>query len=401
LVNIEFTIVQGPEEGGRYSFQQREVILGSDFTCDLILVHADVIPQHVRIVDEKDEVFLEDLTGREETKLNGQFVSREPLHNGDELQVGPYVFHITMELDDSAYGTVEDEEPGGNAQRILKVLKKPPVLAVIILLGIVGIYFGAGFITTEKHQTDLSTLGPVPLPAGGIYGCKVEGKNYVDKVEFTFPGKRPKYRIQYYPGFIHRPGMVQVFVNDKRIASVPATIDRWSEEALSVEIPEQVYRMGEANTIRFDHKNNPPGMERWGIRDVSVLEVPIPKCDIEVAQKYLTLAHEKYDEREITESNLYDAIKYLNQGQEYVIACEDSPVKDTLTQTLKLYSDELRMKYDSYMFNTKKFLKLKDVASAQFELERVLRYIPDESDPRHRKAKDLMEKLEKFSSSNR
>jgi len=396
LFNIEFTIVDGPEEGGRYTFRQREVIVGSDFTCDLILVHSDVMPQHVRIVDEKDDVFLEDLTGREETKLNGEYVSRQALHNGDELQVGPYVFHVTVELDASGYEPETPEEAGGPAMRALRGIRRPPVLAVLIVVGIVGIYLAAGVITSQRNDKDLALLGPVPLPAAGIYGCDVEGKNYVDKAEFTFEGKRPKYRIQYYPGFVHRQGDVVILVNDQQVGLVPATINRWSEEAVSVEIPDRVYRMGAVNTVRFDHVKNPPNRDRWGVRDVSVLEVPIPKCDIEVAQKYLNLANKKYEEREITEGNLYEAIRHLNQGQEYVIACEGSPVKDLLTETLKLYNEELKTKYDSYMFNTKKFLKLRDMASAKFELERVLRYIPDESDPRHRKAKDLLEKVEKY-----
>jgi hypothetical protein len=395
LFTIELTIVEGPEEGGRYEFQQGEVILGSDFTCDLILVHPDVSPQHVRIVDEKDEIYIEDLTGKEETKLNGAFVSREPLHNGDELQIGPYVFHITLEIDTARYEQGSTEHDEGFRERILRAAKRPPVLAVIILLGIMAIYWGTGFITSEESKQDLSTLGPVPLPGKGIYGCKVEGKPYVDKVEFTFLGKRPKYRIQYYPGYINRPGTVQIFINEQLIASVPPTIDRWSDEAVSVEIPERSYQMGETNIIRFDNKKNPPGRTQWGVRDVSVVEVPIPKCDIEVAQKYLTLASEKYDEREISEGNLYDAIKYLKKGQEYVIACEGSEVKTVLAETQKLYSDQLKEQYEKYMFNTKKFLKLKDARSASLELERVMRYIPDESDPRHRRAKDLFEKLQK------
>jgi len=394
LFTIEFTIVEGPEEGGRFTFQEREVIVGSDFTCDLILVHPEVFPQHVRIVDEKDEIYLEDLSGKEATKLNGAFASREALHNGDELQIGPYVFHVTLEIDASGY---DREGPGGalgRRERILRSLRRPPVLAALILLGIVGIYMGTGFLTSERTQVDLSVEGPVPLPARGIYGCKVEGKSYVDKVEFTFQGKRPKYRIQYYPGYINRSDAVQIFINDQKIASVPPTIDRWSQELVSVEIPDPYFRPGQTNTIRFDNVRNPPERMQWGVRDVSVVEVPIPKCDIDVAQKYLTLANEKYNEREINEGNLYDAIKYLKKGQEYVIACEASEVKNVLTETQRLYDEELKNQYDRYMFNTKKFLKLKDARSATLELERVLRYIPDESDPRHRRARELLDKLE-------
>jgi len=402
VFHIELINVQGPGEGGRFDFRQEELVVGSDFGCDLILVHAEVMPQHARIVDEKDGVFLEDLTGRPETKLNGEFISRGPLHNGDELQIGPYVFHITLEVDTSSYGPKGgDVSAEGASKRLLRVLKKPPVLATILLLGILGVYQAAVLITSERSEKDLSALGPVELPATESYGCKVGGKSYIDKVEFTFLGEQPKVRLLYYPGFVRRADSVQIFVNDQRVAFAPAVIDRWSDQAVSLEIPDRVYRMGEVNTVRFDNVRNPPGTERWGVRDVSVLEVPIPKCDIEVAQKYLNLALKRYEEREITESNLYDAIRDLRQGQEYVIACEDPQVKDLLNETLTLYSEELRVKYDASMFNTKKFLKLSDESSARVELERVLNYIPEESDPRHRRAKELLDKLNRAASLRR
>lgn len=51
--------------------------------------------------------------------------------------------------------------------------------------------------------------------------------------------------------------------------------------------------------------------------------------------------------------------------------------------------------FSEYMFNTRKFLKLRDHYAAQYELEQVLLYVPDESDRRHRQAKERLERIGK------
>jgi hypothetical protein len=162
-----------------------------------------------------------------------------------------------------------------------------------------------------------------------------------------------------------------------------------------VDIPQTTLKMGEVNTIRFDNRRNPPEKTQWGVREISIHEVPIPKCDVEVAQKYLRLSNEKYEERRINDPNLYAAIQYLKEGLEYVIACEDAQVRDVLLETVDRYEEELQGKYEDFLFNTKKFLKLKDLEAARMELQNIISHVPDESDRRHRAARDLLEKNEK------
>jgi hypothetical protein len=175
---------------------------------------------------------------------------------------------------------------------------------------------------------------------------------------------------------------------------VPVTIDRWADELVLVDVPQTSLKMQEVNVIRFDNKKNPPEKSRWGVREVSVTEVPIPKCDVEVAQKYLRLSKEKYEERRINDPNLYAAVQYLREGLEYVIACEDAQVRDVLLETVDRYEAELQGKYEDFLFNTKKFLKLRDLDAAKIELQNIISHIPDESDRRHRAARDLLERLD-------
>jgi hypothetical protein len=260
---------------------------------------------------------------------------------------------------------------------------------------VVLIYSGVRVSRTEREGEDLSNTGPLPLPYHEIVGHKVGGKNYVNKVEFTFFAQKPKYRLRYRPGYVDTAQEVGIYLNDEKLTDVPVTVDRWADEPVQVDIPQTSMKMGELNTIRFDNKNNPPGKSRWGIREVSITEVPIPKCDVEVAQKYLRLANEKYEERRINDPNLFAAVQYLKDGLEYVIACEDSKVREVLLKTMDRYEEELQGKYEDYLFNTKKFLKLKDLEAAKIELQSIISHIPDESDRRHRAAREMLEKLSK------
>lgn len=395
MTTVQFTIVEGPDEGTRYEFRQREISVGSDFSNDLILSHPEIALHHFRIVEEREELFLEDLGGGSGIKLNGLFVSRGPLHNGDELQAGPYVFHISLVreeiTDEFIQGLQVLEGSGGKPS----AFRRPPVLALLSVLLVVLLYSGIRLSMTEREGEDLSNSGPVPLPFHEILGHKVGGKNYVDKVDFTFFAQKPKYRLRYRPGYIGQPQQVGIFLNGEKLADVPVTIDRWADELVSVDIPQTSLKVGEVNTVRFDNTRNPPEKTRWGLRDISVSEVPIPKCDVEVAQKYLRLAKEKYEERRINDPNLYSAIQYLKEGLEYVIACEDAQVRDVLLETRERYEEELQAKYEDFLFNTKKFLKLKDMEAAKIELQNILSHVPDESDRRHRAARDLLERIDK------
>ena len=280
LTTVQLTIVEGPDEGTRYEFHQTEIEVGCEFSNDLILSHPEIAPHHFRIVEEREEVFLEDLGSGGGIKLNGLFVSRGPLHNGDELQVGPYVFHISLmreEISDEFIQGLQVLEGSGGKPAIWR---RPPVLALLSVLLIVLVYSGVRLSMTEREGEDLSSLGPLALPVHDVIGHKVGGRNYVDKAEFTFFAQKPKYRLRYRPGYIGRPQLVGIYLNDEKLANVPLTIDRWADELVLVDIPRTTMKMGEVNTIRFDNKRNPPEKTRWGVREVSIHEVPIPKCAV-------------------------------------------------------------------------------------------------------------------------
>ncbi len=395
LSKIQFVIVDGPDEGAQYDFYQEEITIGSDFSNDLILNHFDIQGQHLRVFEENNDVYLEETNGKPKSvKLNGLMVSREILHNGDELQIGPYVFHLSLIQEELSAEALGDEPSGGGGSSIGR--RSFFLLAFIGIFCIVGIYGGLRFMAEDTSIEDLSRYGPLTFPVKGIFGYQVGGQNYVDKVEFSFTAKQPKYRLKYKPGFINKARMVQIFINEKKLANVPLTVNRWFDKTVTLEIAQADLMMDEINIIRFDNVANPtdgPGKMCWGIMDVSIQEVPVPKCDIKVAQKYFHLAQEKYNEKQIIESNLYFAINHLKAASEYVFSCKDEEIRNQIQEAITKYENELRDILSGYKFNCQKFIKLKDKAAAKVELEQILKYIPDEEDTRYQGAKSMYDRL--------
>ncbi len=70
-------------------------------------------------------------------------------------------------------------------------------------------------------------------------------------------------------------------------------------------------------------------------------------------------------------------------------------MRDVLLETVDRYEEELQGKYEDFLFNTKKFLKLKDLEAAKVELQNIISHVPDGLDQRHRAARELLERLEK------
>ncbi len=215
-------------------------------------------------------------------------------------------------------------------------------------------------------------------------------------MEFSFVAEHPKYRLQYKPGFIDGPRQVQVFINDKKLSNAPLTVNRWFDKAVFIEIAQADLLMNETNIIRFDNVKNLPGgigTKAWGIMDVLIQEVPVPKCDIKIAQKYIFLSQEKYKERKIIESNIYYAINHLKAASEYVFSCKEDEIRSEIQETINRYENELNDIINTYKFNCKKFIKLKDKEAAKVELEQILKYLPNEEDTRYQGAKDLYDRL--------
>ncbi len=80
-----------------YPFFSTEVILGRDAACSICIPEQAVSRQHARIVRERDQWVLHDLSSRNGTIVGGRYVREHVLGAGDEVRVGDAIFKFVPE----------------------------------------------------------------------------------------------------------------------------------------------------------------------------------------------------------------------------------------------------------------------------------------------------------------
>ncbi|SRR6266540_1896997 len=92
---IEYGV--NPSERREIPITKEEFLIGRGPDCDLRLGVSDVSRHHCMVRLRGDEAAVVDLGSINGTYLNGQRIrSQAPLHSGDELQVGPFYFHLQI-----------------------------------------------------------------------------------------------------------------------------------------------------------------------------------------------------------------------------------------------------------------------------------------------------------------
>jgi hypothetical protein len=77
----------GPLEGQRWKIK-KEMLLGRDAECDIVIPLRQVSRHHARVIPGPDAVMVEDLGSKNGSYLNGALLKgQEPLVDGDELQI--------------------------------------------------------------------------------------------------------------------------------------------------------------------------------------------------------------------------------------------------------------------------------------------------------------------------
>lgn len=79
-----------------FYLNQRAVMLGSARGCDIQLASDDVSPVHCVISRSLTGLYVRDCSSRLGTKVNGTKVTEAPLNNGDLLQIGLFVFDVSL-----------------------------------------------------------------------------------------------------------------------------------------------------------------------------------------------------------------------------------------------------------------------------------------------------------------
>jgi serine/threonine protein kinase len=76
-----------------------KTVLGRSSECDIVLKAAEVSKRHCQVTVDGKRVEIEDLDSANGVLVNGELVLRAALRDGDELDIGGYVFQVRIQKD--------------------------------------------------------------------------------------------------------------------------------------------------------------------------------------------------------------------------------------------------------------------------------------------------------------
>ncbi len=88
---------QVPEETV-YEIKRAVTTIGRRPGNDILLKHRMVSRRHAEICFEDDGYFLYDIASTNGTRINGRYIQKERLSDGDLIQIGPFIFTFTARL---------------------------------------------------------------------------------------------------------------------------------------------------------------------------------------------------------------------------------------------------------------------------------------------------------------
>jgi two-component system cell cycle response regulator len=81
-------VLAGDNVGRTYRVEQTETVIGRAEDASIRVRDDGVSRRHAHIIREGDDVWLEDLSSANGTRVNGETIDRYPLRDGDKIQVG-------------------------------------------------------------------------------------------------------------------------------------------------------------------------------------------------------------------------------------------------------------------------------------------------------------------------
>lgn len=404
------------QESGESEFELNRDLtrIGRSTEADLIINEKSSSRLHAEISNLDGECYVKDLESRNGTFLNGNQISGDNrLKNGDEIRIGRTMF-IFVDPNDAAVSTVayaelSDEEwetIGTNKPKTKKKEKKPEesvysvsnLLILVSIFGVFGLVGIAWLITRPSPEGPLQPIN-LPQPDNMSWGrLDASPSRYAQKVVFRFNLEKVEAQELGYKVFDNDfDGEVIIFVNGNLLGKAEATKNNQWSIRIFAKIFEEYLQEGE-NLLTFEnmrYRVNPN--EYWGIGEITVGPIQRMKCDVDLARANFRAGSEKYEHRNITKSNLYEAVSRLQAAVDATRTCEPRPDFYVELTTLFREADaEYRKKMEQYWFTYEQTKRRRDLGGAQMLLEEILEVCPDPAAEDYRKADIEIRRLAKM-----
>ena len=418
---IALKVIKGPLEGQSILIQQNQIRIGSAYEeNDLVLNMDGIVEQHAIIWQKRNGVFyIRKIGDKQVLSVNGVALKKSKkaiLFTGDEIEIGTSRFQFLDAASEMTglQNACDKESPVAengvvytHAKRFIgaKTAKRFSLLGCSVLIFMLSMLFvissfsntnrsgSSGIGVGQEYPMGLSET-PIPLPADDSYGYIIgQDEQHPTKAIFTFIAESSDLNLHYTAGGIESEGEVNIYLNDEIIGSVPKGEKGWGKDQV-LNLPAASLIQGRENRLTFVHTKNPPNLEQWGVKGISIVASEKDICDMTQAKKMYDLAKSTYEEKEISEGNIYLAHGYCIDALEYMKDCAQ---KEDLYDQVSSKADELKTelddKYKDLKFTFIKALNVNDLLAAKAAIEKMVLYFPDTQDERHKIAAKKLEQI--------
>ena len=87
-------IIEGPDKGQTFPLQEADAFIGRHGQCELVLHDPEVSRRHLKIAQEENGWWLDDLGSTNGSSVNGQRITHQKAVPGDRIQIGQSVLVI-------------------------------------------------------------------------------------------------------------------------------------------------------------------------------------------------------------------------------------------------------------------------------------------------------------------
>lgn len=278
-------------------------------------------------------------------------------------------------------------DPGLSRRRILYPLAGLLAFAIPVAAFLL-------FYPSKPQNLSAQKFAFSPELAGKSFGAGRVDVPTPEMAQFVWQANGGRTIVHFVAGGVEREDEIAITLNGERLVAVPVTGQGWGGE-VELKLDRKRLRQGQENVIAFVHKPQPGEAPRWGIRDVSLAETPLPPASLERAQTALKIADDAVQNKRIALGNLATAEESYKQAILFMEALEPTPAQYARAETgLKNVQAELKEILASKMFLATNAKKLGQTAEAEAILRELLLYFPKVDDPRRQQVEERLAALQ-------
>lgn len=402
-------VVKGARVGEVFSFSQEIVRLGRSAENELVVNDSAVSRQHAEITRDprSNRWRVRDLGSQNGVFVNGAKIVERDLESEDRVAVGEHEFRFVCAVPPAAVAepdrtvavpaagvagggpqpAAKEKEPAPKAAGGRSLLRKPLVLGaagLVLLLVILGIVLKLSSKGPSGPSLPPQSREPVPLPTGGAFGFipfKGADKSHADKVDFTFVAKSKKLEMTYSTAGVGKAGEVVIYLNGFKIGEAGIKTEWTFPQTLS--LPSEYVILNGTNTLTFDNTLNPPQVNPWGVRQVSVVDWGADPCDEAKGAELFNLGRTKVETKLVAPDNLVRGYDALRQAMRHWEQCPARPVDYAKAEEMTVsVRQEIDEKIKKMLLDAESAIRIEQYRSALQTLAELGKMFHDPADPR-------------------